>query len=64
MVSYVETQNFLKENIEIATEIKNKVLVLHGLLEDNTVINEQTGEIIEEETTPIKTKKTSKKVVQ
>ncbi len=61
------SKNFLKDNPEIAEEIKNKVLIAHGLLEDNTVVNEETGEIIEEEPvvdTPAKKTKKSKKTVQ
>ena len=59
------SKKFLGENPEIAKEIKDKVLVLHGLLEDNTVVNEETGEITEEvPPTPAKTTKKSKKTVQ
>jgi recombination protein RecA len=65
------SKKFLEDNPEIAEEIKNKVLVLHGLLEDNTVVNEETGEIIEEpaiaetetKKAPAK-KRASKKTVQ
>jgi recombination protein RecA len=59
---------FLRENPEIAEEIKNKVLILHGLIKDNSVVDESTGEIIEEEAVaeskPAKAKKSSKKTVQ
>ena len=62
------SKQYLADNPEIAEEIKNKILVLHGLMEDNTVVDEATGEIIEE--TPVmeekktKSKSKSKKVVQ
>ena len=59
---------FLKENPEIAEEIKTKVLIANGLLEDNSVVDQATGEIIDEPAqdvveAPKKTRK-SKKTVQ
>ncbi|EPZ50462.1 RecA protein [Bacteriovorax sp. BAL6_X] len=62
------SKQYLADNPEVALEIKNKILALHGLIEDNTVIDQATGEIIEDE--PVveekktKSKSKSKKVVQ
>lgn len=62
------SKQFLSENPEIALEIKNKILIQHGLLKDNTIVDQATGEIIEDEApaeeTKAKTKSKSKKVVQ
>ena len=62
------SKQYLADNPEVALEIKNKILALHGLIEDNTVVDQATGEIIEDE--PVveekktKSKSKSKKVVQ
>lgn len=64
------SKKFLMENTEIFEEIKNKVLAKNGLIEsDEPVVNEETGEIIEETkavATPASAKKTkkSKKTIQ
>ncbi len=61
------SKNYLKENPELAKEIKDKVLIAHGLLEDNTIVDQSTGEIIEEETpveAPAKKTRKTKKTVQ
>ena len=62
------SKTFLKENKEIAEEIKTKVLIANGLIKDTSVVNEATGEIMEETAqaaveAPKKTRK-SKKTVQ
>jgi len=43
------SKKFLKENPEIAQEIKNKVLIANGLLEgeEAPAVNQETGEILE-----------------
>lgn len=59
-------KRFLIENPEVMTEIREKVLIKNGLMEDpNLNINSETGEIIDEpaaEVAPKKTTKKSKKV--
>ncbi|MFZ8932798.1 MAG: recombinase RecA [Bacteriovoracaceae bacterium] len=61
---------FLLENPEIMEEVKNKILIKRGLISspNQEVINEETGEIIEEEEKPVAPKKKratkSKKSVQ
>lgn len=59
------SKRFLSENEEMMEEIKNKVLVKHGLLDaPETEINMETGEIVETETpaAPAKKAKKSKKL--
>ncbi|MDD0854575.1 recombinase RecA [Halobacteriovorax sp. GB3] len=63
------SKRFLEENTEIMEEIKNKILVIHGLAEGPVEtlaeeVNTETGEIIEEEVTATKKTKKSKKTVQ
>ena len=63
------SKRFLEENTEIMEEIKNKILVIHGLAEGpvealTEEVNTETGEIIEEEVTAPKKSKKSKKTVQ
>ena len=58
---------FLKDNPEIAEEIKTKVLIANGLIKDDSIVDETTGEILDEATpakaeTTKKTKKTKKTV--
>lgn len=56
------SKSFLMENPEIMQEIKNKVLIKHGLLEgEEPEVNMETGEIIEE-SAPAKKAKKSKKL--
>lgn len=44
------SKQYLEQNPEIATEIKNKILVKHGLVEGAaTTVDPTTGEIVEEE---------------
>lgn len=53
------SKQYLEQNPEIAAEIKNKILVKHGLVEGmETAIDPSTGEIVEEE----KTKKSKKNI--
>ncbi len=60
---------YLLENPEVMAEIKNKVLIKHGLVKapmvttTSTNIDEETGEIIDDETSK-KAPKKSKKVMQ
>jgi recombination protein RecA len=60
------SKTFLTENREIYEEIKQKVLAANGLGDApaEEVINQETGEIIEEATPAKKTKKASKKTIQ
>ena len=55
------SKNFLRENPELLAEIKHKVLVKYNLVEDNTKVNESTGEIIEEAPKKAPAKKKAKK---
>ncbi len=59
------SKTFLKENDEIREEIKLKVLIANGLADSpaDEVINQETGEIVEE-TAPAKKAKKSKKTIQ
>lgn len=53
------SKQFLEQNPEIASEIKNKILVKHGLVDGaETIVDPSTGEIVEEE----KTKKSKKNI--
>lgn len=61
-------KTFLAENPEMLAEVKQKILVIHGLAKPAhdilaPVIDEETGEIIDETLTPKKAKK-SKKTLQ
>jgi recombination protein RecA len=64
------SKNYLKENNDIFEEIKNKVLAKNGLIEsDEPLVNEETGEILEEtekveSATPTKKSKKTKKTIQ
>ena len=60
------SKNFLRENPELLAEIKNKVLVKYNLIEDNSVVDKNTGEIIEEasEKAPAKKRAKKEKVLQ
>jgi recombination protein RecA len=57
------SKTFLMENPDIMEEIKNKVLVKHGLLEgQEPEVNMETGEITDEVVTPAKKAKKAKKL--
>ena len=60
------SKNFLRENPELLEEIKTKVLIKYNLIEDNSVVDKKTGEIIEEaaEKTPAKKRAKKEKVLQ
>ena len=46
-------KKFLEENTEITNEIKDKILVIHGLKEDDQILDKKTGEILEKKTNKI-----------
>jgi len=50
-------RKYLEENPAIMEEIRQKVLVKHGLVEDTQKVNLETGEIEEEKASPKKAKK-------
>jgi len=55
------SKKFLKENPELLEEIKTKVLIKYNLIEDNTSVDKNTGEIIEESAGKAPAKKRAKK---
>ena len=57
------SKRFLQENNEMVDDIKNKILVKKGLLEDpNSTIDMETGEIMEETPLTVKKGRKSKKL--